>query len=54
MPRTTKIFVGGLPHNLDKEEFREYFEEFGEISDCVIMLDRETQKPRGFGFITYF
>lgn len=54
LPRTTKIFVGGLPHNLDKEEFREYFEEFGEIADCVIMLDRETQKPRGFGFITFF
>jgi hypothetical protein len=42
-----KIFVGGLPPTLKQEEFRDYFEKFGEIEDCVVMLDRNTGRPRG-------
>jgi RNA recognition motif-containing protein len=48
-----KIFVGGLPHGLTEFEFKGYFIQFGEIEDCVVMYDRNTGKPRGFGFITY-
>ena len=48
-----KIFVGGLPHNLTQPEFKAYFEQFGPLDDCVILLDKRTQKPRGFGFVTY-
>lgn len=48
-----KIFVGGLPHGLTEDEFRRYFTQYGEIEDCVVMYDRNTGKPRGFGFITY-
>ena len=48
-----KVFVGGLPHNLQTETFREYFKNFGEIEDCVILQDKRTRKPRGFGFITF-
>ena len=48
-----KVFVGGLPHNLALEEFRTYFEQYGSLDDCVILQDKRTQKPRGFGFVTY-
>ena len=48
-----KIFVGGLPHGLAEDEFKQYFSQYGEIEDCVVMYDRNTGKPRGFGFITY-
>lgn len=48
-----KIFVGGLPHGLTETEFKQYFVKYGEIEDCVVMYDRNTGKPRGFGFITY-
>ena len=48
-----KIFVGGLPHNLTDKEFRAYFAYYGQIDDSVVMVDRATWKPRGFGFITY-
>lgn len=30
-----------------------HFEKYGEITDSVVMRDRKTGKPRGFGFITY-
>ena len=48
-----KVFVGGLPHNLGLEKFSEYFQNFGDIEDCVILKDKKTNKPRGFGFITF-
>lgn len=35
------------------ETFVKHFEKYGEIVDSVIMKDRYTNKPRGFGFITY-
>ncbi|KAG6724415.1 hypothetical protein I3843_03G251500 [Carya illinoinensis] len=51
--KTKKIFVGGLPSNLTEDEFRQYFESYGQVTDVVIMYDQNTQRPRGFGFITF-
>ncbi|GMH17991.1 hypothetical protein Nepgr_019832 [Nepenthes gracilis] len=51
--RTKKIFVGGLSANLTEEEFKNYFERFGRITDVVVMHDSMTNRPRGFGFITF-
>uniref|UniRef100_A0A452YDE5 RRM domain-containing protein n=2 Tax=Triticinae TaxID=1648030 RepID=A0A452YDE5_AEGTS len=51
--RTKKIFVGGLPSSLTDEEFRQYFQTFGAVTDVVVMYDQTTQRPRGFGFITF-
>ncbi|KAK4786791.1 hypothetical protein SAY86_010624 [Trapa natans] len=51
--RTKKIFVGGLPATLSEDGFREYFEKYGNVSDVVIMYDQNTQRPRGFGFISF-
>ncbi|PRQ24898.1 putative F-box domain, nucleotide-binding alpha-beta plait domain-containing protein [Rosa chinensis] len=48
-----RIFVGGLPHDLRDEEFKNYFEKFGKITDWDVMFDKENHKPRGFGFITF-
>lgn len=48
-----KIFVGGLSRETTTSGLREYFERFGDISDCVVMKDRATGLPRGFGFVTY-
>ena len=52
--RTKKVFVGGLPLDITDELFREFFEQFGSLEDSVVMLDRDTGRPRGFGFITFF
>ncbi|KAF2314033.1 hypothetical protein GH714_021647 [Hevea brasiliensis] len=51
--RTKKIFVGGLPPTLTEDGFRQYFEAFGHVTDVVIMYDQNTQRPRGFGFISF-
>lgn len=51
--RTKKIFVGGLASTLTESDFKKYFDQFGTITDVVVMHDHNTQRPRGFGFITY-
>ncbi|OMJ66216.1 hypothetical protein SteCoe_37027 [Stentor coeruleus] len=51
--RTKKMFVGGLPPDVTNENFRFFFEQFGEVEDSVVILDKVTGRPRGFGFITF-
>ncbi|KAL6992905.1 hypothetical protein U1Q18_011023 [Sarracenia purpurea var. burkii] len=51
--RTKKIFVGGLASTVTESDFKNYFDQFGTILDVVVMYDHNTQRPRGFGFITY-
>ncbi|KAG6392397.1 hypothetical protein SASPL_146614 [Salvia splendens] len=51
--RTKKIFVGGLASSVTENDFKRYFDQFGTITDVVVMYDHNTQRPRGFGFITY-
>ncbi|XVF77289.1 hypothetical protein PTKIN_Ptkin14bG0030900 [Pterospermum kingtungense] len=51
--RTKKIFVGGLASTVTEGDFKNYFDQFGTITDVVVMYDHNTQRPRGFGFITY-
>lgn len=51
--RTKKIFVGGLASTVTESDFKQYFDQFGTIADVVVMYDHNTQRPRGFGFITF-
>ncbi|CAN4126976.1 unnamed protein product [Withania somnifera] len=51
--RTKKIFVGGLASSVTESDFKNYFDQFGTITDVVVMYDHNTQRPRGFGFITF-
>ncbi|GAA0158677.1 hypothetical protein LIER_15637 [Lithospermum erythrorhizon] len=51
--RTKKVFVGGLPSDITESDFKKYFDQFGTITDVVVMYDHNTKRPRGFGFITY-
>ncbi|XP_057953610.1 uncharacterized protein LOC131147950 [Malania oleifera] len=48
-----KIFIGGLAKDTSLDTFTKYFAKYGEITDSVILKDRQTGRPRGFGFITY-
>ncbi|XP_021889938.1 heterogeneous nuclear ribonucleoprotein 1-like [Carica papaya] len=48
-----KIFIGGLAKDTTLDTFIRHFEKYGEITDSVIMKDRYSGRPRGFGFITF-
>jgi heterogeneous nuclear ribonucleoprotein A1/A3 len=50
---TCKLFVGAVKEGLTEDNLREYFGKYGKIEDCVIMKDKETQKLRGFAFVTF-
>ncbi|HMU45962.1 MAG TPA: RNA-binding protein [Chitinophagaceae bacterium] len=46
-----KIFVAGLPYDMDDAELEEFFEKFGTVTSVKIAMDRETGKSKGFGFV---
>lgn len=46
-----KIFVSGFGTDFTDEQLRSLFEPFGEVAFANIILDRETGKSRGFGFV---
>ena len=48
-----KIFVGSLVQSTNDDDLREFYSQFGEITDCIVMKDKSTGKSRGFGFVTY-
>ena len=48
-----KLFVGGLAWATDEFSLRNAFERFGSLSEAVVVLDRETGRSRGFGFVTF-
>ncbi len=45
------IYVGNLAYSLSESELRDAFAEYGEISSVKILMDRETGRSRGFGFV---
>jgi len=48
-----KLFVGGLPFSVDDQELQEMFEAYGTVGSAKIIMDRETGKSRGFGFVEF-
>lgn len=45
------IYVGNLSWNTNDDELRGAFEAFGEVSSAKVIMDRETGRSRGFGFV---
>jgi RNA recognition motif-containing protein len=48
-----KLFVAGLPYDLDDQELNDIFAEYGTVDSAKVILDRETRKSRGFGFVEF-
>ncbi|PIN02057.1 putative RNA-binding protein SEB4 (RRM superfamily) [Handroanthus impetiginosus] len=49
----TKVFVGGLAWETQKDTMKKYFEQFGEILEAVVITDKATGRSKGYGFVTF-
>lgn len=47
-----KLYVGNLPYSATQEQLKALFSEAGEVTEATIITDRETGRPKGFGFVT--
>ncbi len=48
---TTKLYVGNLSYDTTEEELQELFSQAGSVTSVALPTDRETGRPRGFGFV---
>ncbi|HAV64369.1 MAG TPA: RNA-binding protein [Verrucomicrobiales bacterium] len=49
---STKLFVGNLAFKVTENDLQTIFSEYGTVSEALVMLDRQTGRSRGFGFVT--
>lgn len=48
-----KLFVGSLPWSVTNDSLKALFEQYGEITEAVVINDRDTGRSKGFGFVTF-
>ncbi len=46
-----RIYVGNLPFTANEDDVRELFEDHGDVNEVDLIMDRQTGRPRGFGFV---
>ncbi|MGD9688697.1 MAG: RNA recognition motif domain-containing protein [Phycisphaerales bacterium] len=49
----TKLYVGNLSFKTTEDQLRQIFSEFGEVASASLVMDRDTGRPRGFGFVEF-
>ncbi len=49
---SNKLFVGNLSFNTTENDLNDAFAAFGSVTEANLMMDRMTNRPRGFGFVT--
>jgi RNA recognition motif-containing protein len=49
----TKLFVGSLPWAVDDAQLEEMFSSFGQVTSAKVIVDRETNRSKGFGFVEF-
>lgn len=49
----TKLFVGSLPWAVDDQALEDLFKDFGSVASAKVIMDRETGRSKGFGFVEF-
>ncbi|KAH0467945.1 hypothetical protein IEQ34_002978 [Dendrobium chrysotoxum] len=49
----SKLFVGGLSFYTSEDTLTEAFSKFGQVVEAKIVMDRVSDRPKGFGFVTF-
>nr|ACV33079.1 glycine-rich RNA-binding protein [Limonium bicolor] len=50
---SSKLFIGGLSWGTDDQSLKDAFASFGDVTEARVIMDRNTGKSRGFGFVEY-
>merc|ERR1719450_343283 len=50
---SNKVFIGGLSQDVSTDDLKAYFGTYGAVADAVVMVDRRTNRSRGFGFVRF-
>lgn len=48
-----KLFIGGISWETTEDKLKDYFSNYGEVMQTVVMRDKLSGKPRGFGFVVF-
>lgn len=48
-----KLFVGNLAYSVDNDQLAAMFASFGEVASAAVIMDRETGRSKGFGFVEF-
>jgi RNA recognition motif-containing protein len=48
-----KLYIGNFPYSVNESQIRDMFSGYGDISELNLIMDRDTGRPKGFGFITF-
>ncbi len=50
--QANKLYVGNLPYSASQQEIQDLFAQAGEVKEVALITDRDTGRPKGFGFVT--
>jgi len=50
---STKLYIGGLSYSVDDHSLKEAFTSFGDVESAKVILDRDTGRSKGFGFVNF-
>ena len=48
-----KLYVGNIPYSATEEDLKELFVKYSSVKSCKLIIDRETQRSKGFGFVEF-
>lgn len=49
----TRLFVGGLPYSVNDDELQQLFTPFGSVASAKVIIDRDTNRSKGYGFVEF-